>query len=114
MKAKKQLRLHLEIQKRGQNYYGLIRTTFRQKGKIKHTTHGTIKNKTYEELKLSQAAFRGVVVEKGSSDGIRITESNEYGASYAVLQLAKELELDKAIYSRTSEQRVKKLLKVKV
>ena len=110
MKTKKQPRLHLEIQKHGQNYYGVIRTTFRQKGKIKHTTHGTIKNKTYEELKLLQAAFRGDVIEKGSSDGIRITESKEYGASYAALQLAKELELDKVIYSRTSEQWVKDCL----
>ncbi len=42
--------------------------------------------------------------------GQRIIESKEYGASYAVLQLARELELDKAIYSKPSEGWVKDVL----
>jgi transposase len=52
------------------------------------------------DLKLIQAAFRGDVIPKGSADGFRTTESKEYGASRAVLWLAKELGLDRAIYSR--------------
>jgi len=99
--------MHLEIQKSGYKYYGVIRTTFRESGKIRHTTHGTIKNKSYEELKLLQAALRGDVVIKGSDEAPKILESKEYGASYAVMQLAKELGLDRAIYSKTSEQWVK-------
>jgi transposase len=110
MRAKKTPRLHLEIQKYGAKHYGIIRTTFREKGKIKHTTHGTIKNKRYEELKLLQAAFRGEVIAKGSAGAHKITQSKEYGASYAVLQLAKYLELDKAIYSKATEQWVKDCL----
>jgi hypothetical protein len=43
------------------------------------------------------------VVPKGSADGFRATESKEYGASRAVLWLARELELDRAIYSRREE-----------
>jgi len=74
--------MHLEIQKYGQTYTGLIRTTFREGGKIKHTTHGRIKNKSYVELKLIQAAFRGDVRIKGSAEACKVTESKEYGASY--------------------------------
>ena len=107
MKIKKAPRLHLEIQKYGKKYYGLIRTTFREGGKIKHTTHGTIKDRSHEELKLLQAAFRGDVVIKGSPSAYKVTESKEYGASYAALQLAKELQLDEAMYSKTTEQWVK-------
>ncbi len=104
MPFKKKPRPHLEIQTSGNKHYGVIRTTFREKGEIRHTTHGTIKDMSLEQLKLIQAAFRGDVLVKGSADAHKIAESKEYGASYAVLQLAKELELDKMIYSRYSEQ----------
>ena len=110
MRAKKTPRVHLEIQKYGKTYTGLIRTTFREGGKPKHTTHGRIKNKSYEELKLLQAAFRGDAIIKGSPGAHKTTESKEYGASYAALQLAKELQLDKAIYSKPAEQWVKDCL----
>lgn len=110
MKIKKQPRLHLEIQKYGKKSYGIIRTTFRKDGKIRHTTHGTLKDKSYEDLKLLQAAFRGEVIVNGTAGAPRTSESKEYGASYAALQLAKQLQLDKAIYSKTSEQWVKNCL----
>lgn len=103
MRTKKEPRLHLEIQKYGEKYLGLLRTTFREGSKIKHTTHGNIKGKSYDELKLLQAAFRGEVSIKGSPGACKVTESKEYGASYAALHLAKELQLDKVIYSRTAE-----------
>ena len=51
-------------------------------------------------MKLVQAAFRGDVTPTGSAEGLRTTESKEYGASQAVLSLARELGLDRAIYSR--------------
>lgn len=110
MTAKKTPRPHLEIQTYGKKHYGVIRTTFRSKGEIRHTTHGTIKDMSLEQLKLIQAAFRGDVLVKGSADAHKVTESKEYGASSAVLQLAKDLELDKMIYSRYSEQWVKDCL----
>jgi len=49
---------------------------------------------------LLQAAFRGDVVPKGSAEDFQILASKEYGASYALLELAKELGLDRALYSR--------------
>jgi hypothetical protein len=53
-----------------------------------------------DQLKLIQAAFAGQALPKGHPDALLILQSREYGASRAVLQLAKELELDRALYSR--------------
>lgn len=52
------------------------------------------------ELKLIQAAFRGDATPTGSAEAFRVVVSKEYGASRAVLALAQELGLDRAIYSR--------------
>ena len=92
--------LHLEIQRHRGNPVGLIRSSYREQGKVKHSTHGRITGLTLEQLKLLQAAFRGDVVPKGSAEDFQIRASKEYGASYALLELAKELGLDRALYSR--------------
>jgi hypothetical protein len=79
---------------------GLIRSSYRQDGKVKHSNHGRLTGLTLNELKLLQAAFRGDVVPKGSAEDFEICASKEYGASYALLELAKQLQLDRALYSR--------------
>ncbi len=96
----KQLPLHLEIQSHRGNPVGLIRSSYRENGKVKHSNHGRITGLTLEQLKLLQAAFRGDVVPKGSAEDFQILASKEYGTSYALLELAKELGLDRALYSR--------------
>lgn len=92
--------LHLEIQQHRRRCYGLIRSSYREQGRVKHTTHGRLTGMNLSELKLIQAAFRDDVVPKGSVEGLRTMESKEYGASQSVLSLARELGLDRAIYSR--------------
>lgn len=92
--------LHLEIQKHRRHVYGLIRSSYREDGHVKHTTHGRLTGMNLEQLKLVQAAFRGEVIPKESPDALRISDSKEYGASAAALALARELGLDRAIYSR--------------
>lgn len=92
--------LHLEIQSHRANYYGLIRSSFRQNGKVQHTTHGRITGLPLEKLKLLQAAFRGDVVPVDSPEAFQILSSREYGASHALLQLAKDLGLPQLLYSR--------------
>ncbi len=67
---------------------------------MKHTTHGRICGKSLAELKLLQAAFRGDVVPTDAPHSLQITGSREYGASATILGLARELGLDRAIYSR--------------
>jgi transposase len=94
------LRLHLEIQRHRRNPVGIIRSSFRLEGKVKHSNHGRITGLSLNQLKVLQAAFRGDVVLKGSSEDFQILSSKEYGASYALLELAKQLGLDRALYSR--------------
>jgi len=105
----RQKSLHLEIQGHRKNYYGLLRTSYWDKKakKVKHKSFGRIGGLSYEALKAIQAALRGDAKILTSEEDIRIISSKEYGASYAVLQLAKELGLDKTIYSKTNEQWVK-------
>lgn len=101
MRAKRPL--HLEIQKHRRYCYGLIRSSYREGRQVKHTTHGRLTGMDLSELKLIQAAFRGDVTPTGSAEGLQITESKEYGASRAVLALARELGLERAIYSRRED-----------
>src|SRR5271157_4655257 len=96
----KPVHLHLEIQRHRGNPVGLLRSSYREHRKVKHSTHGRITGLTLEQLRLLQAAFRGEVVRKGSAEDYQILASKEYGASYALLELAKELGLDRALYSR--------------
>lgn len=92
--------LHLEIQSHGNKHYGLIRSSFRLDGQVQHTSHGRISGLSLDKLKLLQAAFRGDVVPTDSPDAFQILSSREYGASHALLQLARELELHHKLYSR--------------
>ena len=93
-------RLHLEIQHHRRNPVGLIRSSFRQEGKVKHATHGRLTGLSLPQLQLLQAAFRGEVVPKGSAEAVQLRASKEYGASFSLLELAKQLGLDRALYSR--------------
>jgi transposase len=92
--------LHLEIQSHRSHHYGLIRSSFRHNGKVKHTNHGRISGVPLEKLTLIQAAFRGEVVAKTSAEALQVLSSREFGASHAFLQLAKDLGLPQILYSR--------------
>lgn len=104
--------LHLEIQRHRQNCYGLLRTTYwdKKEKKVKHTSHGRLTGLDYETLKLIQAALKGEARLMTDADIPHASNTKEYGASFAALQLAKELELDKAIYSKPQQQWVKDCL----
>ena len=93
--------LHLEIQTSRKNPVGLLRTTFREEGKIKHQQHGRITGCTLEQLKLLQLAFREKVVPLDDPSAFTILESREWGASKALSELAKQIGLPKILYSRT-------------
>ena len=57
-----------------------------------------------------QAALRGEAVIINSKNAPKTKNSKEYGASNAILQLAKILDLDKIIYSKPNQQWVKDVL----
>lgn len=68
-------RLHLEIQKHRAQAYGLIRSSYREGGQVKHTAHGRITGMSVSQLKLLQAAFRGEVVPKESPQSLQLLGS---------------------------------------
>lgn len=68
---RKPLPLHLEIQRPRGNPVGLIRSSYREDGKVKHSTHGRITGLSLGQLKLLQAAFRGDVVPKRSAEDLQ-------------------------------------------
>lgn len=95
--------LHLEIQTSRKNPVGLLRTTYWDKKLRKncHTQHGRITGCTLEQLKMLQCAFREQVTPFDDSGSYKILMSRELGASQAILNLARELGLDRMLYSRT-------------
>ena len=92
--------LHLEIQTSRKSAVGILRTTFRENGKMRHTQHGRITGCSLQQLKLLQFAFRERVVPVDDPQAFRILNSREYGASYAILTIAKQLGLHRVLYSR--------------
>ncbi len=92
--------LHLEIQTSRKSPVGILRTTFRENGKMRHTQHGRITGCSLEQLKLLQLAFRERVLPVDDPQAFRILDSREYGASYAILTIAKQLGLQRVLYSR--------------
>ncbi len=92
--------LHLEIQTSRKSPVGILRTSFRENGKMKHTQHGRITGCSLQQLKLLQLAFRERVVPVDDPHAFKILSSREYGASYSILAIAKQLGLHQALYSR--------------
>jgi hypothetical protein len=97
-------RIHLEIQTHRKNPIGVFRTTYYRDGKILHDNLGNLTGIDLATLKLIQGALQGETVFKSD---FHVLRSREYGASKVFLELAKDTELDSAIYSRTSEQWVR-------
>ena len=92
--------LHLEIQTSRKSPVGILRTSFRENGKMKHTQHGRITGCSLQQLKILQLAFREQVVPWDDPQAFNILHSREYGASFAILTLAKQLGLHRVLYSR--------------
>ena len=92
--------IHLEIQTSRKNPVGMLRTTFYDNGKIKHSQHGRITGCNLSQLKLLQEAFRGNVIPVDSPQAFQIIQSKEYGASFTIYSMIKQTGLDKMIYSR--------------
>ncbi len=93
--------LHLEIQKASTDKpVGIIRSTYREDGKVKHKQYGRITGQTLEQLKLLQLSFRNKVIPEDDPQAFKIVESKEYGASCTVLRLIKDIGLETEIYSK--------------
>jgi len=106
-KTVKERSVHLEIQKHRKNPVGVFRTSYYKEGQVLHDNLGSISGLDMQTLKLIQASLQGETVMKSD---FHIISGKEYGASYAFLAIAKDIGLDKIIYSRTSEQWVRDAL----
>ena len=103
----KDKKYHLEIQTHRKTPYALLRSSYWENGKVKHDTLCQIKGLSLEQLRAMQAAIQGKTVMK---EDFKIISSREFGASFACVEIMKTLELNKAIYSRTSEDWVRSSL----
>ena len=104
--------LHLEIQRRNTTPVGILRTTFRDpiSGRMAHQQHGRLTGLSLPQLELIQASLRDEAIHKSHPESLRIMGSREFGASAALLRLAKDIGLDKALYSRPHEPWVRDCL----
>lgn len=91
--------MYLEIQTNRKNPVGVFRESIREGDKIIKKNHGRVTGLTLEELKVLRDAVQGRVVPLSE---FRITSSKEYGLSDTLIKLAKDIGLDKMIYSSTS------------
>ena len=104
--------IHLEIQRRDTTPVGILRSTFRDPadGRIRHTQHGRLTGLALPTLELIQATLRGEVSLKSDPESLRILQSREFGASDALVRLARDIGLDRDLYSRPNEDWVKDCL----
>jgi len=78
----------------------LIRESYRDKGKVKHRTVANISKLPTNVIQNVETALNNEEVNLQKLENLTISNSREYGASNAFLNLAKEIMLDKIIYSR--------------
>ena len=81
---------HLDIRANRKNPYALLRHSYREDGKVKKETICNITGLSLEQLHAMRAAIQGKTVHK---DDFVITNSREYGASFAIVSLIKQLGL---------------------
>jgi transposase len=95
---------HIEIQTHRKKPYGLLRNSYRIDGKVRHETICRFSGLTFEQLKAMQAALQNKTIMK---DDLKLTQTREYGASFACVEIIKSLELHKDIFSRPAEEWVR-------
>ena len=98
---------HLDIRTQQKSPYGLLRNSYREDGKVKKETIACLSGLSVAQLQGIRAAIRGKPI---LGEDFKIIKSREYGASFACARIMKTLELDKAIYSRPSEEWVRACL----
>ena len=99
--GKKSKSYHLDIRANRKNPYALLRHSYREGGKVKKETICNITGLSLEQLHAMRAAIQGKTVHK---DDFVITNSREYGASFAIVSLIKQLGLHTDIFSRPAEE----------
>jgi hypothetical protein len=90
------LEIHTDRRRQTPYVYGLFRETFRQDGQVRHRTRGRVTHLSLSQLQgLRDFVQRGCPQEPGASCTVK--NSREYGATWAVLRMAKSLGVDKLL-----------------
>ncbi len=103
MKRKSGPSIHLEkVPHRSgdKTYYSwLLRTSFREDGKVKHRTLANLSELPEESLEVLRSSLRGETM-VSLSKALKITSSRSHGAVHAVLTTIRRLGLDRMLLSR--------------
>lgn len=88
--------------KRGTKNYRtvLIRESYRDGGKVLHRTVCNISHLPAPVIEQIRVGLRRDPAANPPGDSLRVEGQREYGASFALLELARQLKLDRLIYSR--------------
>ena len=93
------LEIHTDTRRRTPYHYGLFRQSFRREGRVCKRTRGRVTGLGLPQLKALRAFLQKGCPDLEGACG-QVLGSREYGASAAVLGLARELGLDRMLYSR--------------
>lgn len=88
--------------KRGTKRYctTLIRESYRQEGHVRHRTLCNLSRLPPPAIEQIRSALRRGETPTAPEGPLRVEQSREYGASWALLDVARQLGLDRLIYSR--------------
>jgi len=93
------LEIHCDRRRKTPYYYGLFREYVSKNGQPGRRTRGRVSGLAHQQL-LALRDFLKSGCPSSPLQGCQIKDSREFGAVHAVLEVLKDLGLDKAIYSR--------------
>ena len=83
----------------------LVRESYRDSGKVKHRTIANLSKLPAHITQSIETLLNNQEADFYKLDALKISNSREYGASSAFMNLVQELDLDKIIYSRKVDWR---------
>src|SRR3989304_1402781 len=96
------LEIHTDSRRKNAYSYGLFRETFRDNGQVRHRTRGRVTGLNHEPLLALRGFLRSGCPEPGEAS-CEVSDSREWGGSWAVLATARALGLPQRLYSRKEE-----------
>ena len=94
------LEIHTDRRRKNAYSYGLFRETFRDNGQVRHRTRGRVTGLSREHLLTLRDFIRSGCPGSGEAS-CEVSDSREWGASHAVLAMARALGLPKLLDSRS-------------
>ena len=93
------LEIHTDRRRKNAYSYGLFRETFRENGQVRHRTRGRVTGLSHERLLTLRDFIRSGCPGSGEAS-CEVSDSREWGASHAVLAMARARDCPRGIASR--------------